>query len=178
MPQYNTKSKVDEGCNIYRNQYKETAKHFSVTKHLLCIWGGSCLKLIRHHILIWIVLYTLLSLLYRYVLYDCTNPRHRELFELLCIYAERFSGLVPITFITGFYVSNVVTRWWDQFMSLPWPDTLAMKLATNIPNGTVRFRNNFFLSQHVGCRSLCTNKLVDLSTTKASFNCRMTTIEI
>ena len=178
MPQYNTKSKVDEGCNIYRNQYKETAKHFSVTKHLLCIWGGSCLKLIRHHILIWIVLYTLLSLLYRYVLYDCTNPRHRELFELLCIYAERFSGLVPITFITGFYVSNVVTRWWDQFMSLPWPDTLAMKLATNIPNGTVRFRTIFFLSQHVGCRSLCINKLVDLSTTKASFNCRMTTIEI
>merc|ERR1712051_908726 len=142
MPQYNTKSKVDEGCNIYRNQYKETTKHFSVTKHLLCIWGGSCLKLIRHHILIWIVLYTLLSLLYRYVLYDCTNPRHREMFELLCIYAERFSGLLPITFITGFYVSNVVSRWWDQFMSLPWPDTLAMKLAANIPNGKDDYSRN------------------------------------
>ena len=150
MPQYNTKSKVDEGGNIYRNQYKETTKHFSVTKHLLCIWGGSCLKLIRHHILIWILLFTLLSLLYRYALYDCKYPRHRELFELLCIYAERFSGLVPITFITGFYVSNVVTRWWDQFMSLPWPDTLAMKLATNIPNGTVRFRNNFFYHNMLG----------------------------
>ena len=142
MPQYNTKNEVDEGHNIYRNQYKETAKHFSVTTPLLFIRGGSCLKLIRHPISIWILLFTLLSLLYRYVL--CKTSRHRELFELLCIYAERFSGLVPITFITGFYVSNVVTRWWDQFMSLPWPDTLAMKLATNIPNGAVRFRNNFF----------------------------------
>jgi hypothetical protein len=68
------------------------------------------------------------------------------MFELLCIYAERFSGLLPITFITGFYVSNVVSRWWDQFMSLPWPDTLAMKLAANIPNGMVRF-----YKKHVEC---------------------------
>ena len=138
MPQYNTKSEVAEGRNIYRNQYKETTKKFKFTQHLMFIWGGSCLKLIRHHILIWIVLYTLLSVLYRYVLYDCKNRRHKELFELVCIYAERFSGLLPITFITGFYVSNVVSRWWDQFMSLPWPDTLAMKLVTNIPDGTVR----------------------------------------
>ena len=151
MPQYNTKSKVDEGGNIYRNQYKETTKHFSVTKHLLCIWGGSCLKLIRHHILIWIVLYTLLSLLYRCVLYE-GHPSHKEMFELLCIYAERFSGLLPITFITGFYVSNVVSRWWDQFMSLPWPDTLAMKLAANIPNGTVRFYTNMLGVVYVNIR--------------------------
>ena len=144
MPQYNTKSEVEEGHNIYRNQYKETAKHFSFTKHLLFFWGGSCLKLFRHVILIWIVSYTLLSLLYRCVLctYEDEDARHREMFELLCIYAERFSGLLPITFITGFYVSNVVSRWWDQFMSLPWPDTLAMKLAANIPNGTVRFYKN------------------------------------
>ena len=29
-----------------------------------------------------------------------------------------------MTFLLGFYVSNVVKRWWDQAMSLPWPDTL------------------------------------------------------
>ena len=59
------------------------------------------------------------------------------MFEMICIYAERFSGLVPITFITGFYVTQVVSRWWDQFMSLPWPGRLALKLVTNIPNGAV-----------------------------------------
>ena len=148
MPQYNTKCEASEGRNIYRNQYKETSKQFNIGHHMLFIWGGSCLKLIRHHILIWIVLYTLLSLLYRCVLYE----EHREMFELLCIYAERFSGLLPITFITGFYVSNVVSRWWDQFMSLPWPDTLAMKLATNIPNGTVRFYKNMLGVVYVNVR--------------------------
>ena len=59
------------------------------------------------------------------------------MFELICIYAERFSGLVPITFITGFYVTVVVNRWWDQFMSLPWPDHLALKIVSFIP-GKVR----------------------------------------
>ena len=153
MPSYNTKSEVSEGRNIYRNQYKESSKQFNFGHHLLFIWGGSCIKLIRHDILIWIVSYTLLSLIYRCVLCSYEDhPRHREMFELLCIYAERFSGLLPITFITGFYVSNVVSRWWDQFMSLPWPDTLAMKLAANIPNGTVRFYKNMLVVVYLNIR--------------------------
>ncbi len=62
----------------------------------------------------------------------------RQFFEMLCVYANRFSSLIPITFLTGFYVSQVVTRWWDQFMSLPWPDRLALKLVSFCP-GTVGF---------------------------------------
>ena len=48
----------------------------------------------------------------------------------------RFKGLVPIQFLTGFYVGEVFRRFWDQFMSLPWPDRIAFKLVSNIP-GTV-----------------------------------------
>ena len=29
-----------------------------------------------------------------------------------------------MTFLLGFYVSNIVKRWWDQYKQLPWPDTL------------------------------------------------------
>ena len=29
-----------------------------------------------------------------------------------------------MTFLLGFYVSNVAQRWWEQYKSLPWPDTL------------------------------------------------------
>ena len=39
--------------------------------------------------------------------------------------------------MTGFYVANVVSRYWDQFVSLPWPDRLAFKIVTFIP-GKVR----------------------------------------
>ena len=69
------------------------------------------------------------------------NIRICQLFEIICVYAERFSGMIPITFLTGFYVSQVVNRWWDQFMSLPWPDRLALKLVCYCP-GTDDFNKN------------------------------------
>ena len=51
----------------------------------------------------------------------------------MCIYAERFSGSIPITLLTGFYVSSVVSRWWNQFMALPYPDKIALKLVAFVP---------------------------------------------
>ena len=48
-------------------------------------------------------------------------------------YSYRFKGLVPIQFLTGFYVGEVFRRFWDQFMSLPVPDRLALKLTTIVP---------------------------------------------
>ena len=45
----------------------------------------------------------------------------------------RYSEKIPVNFTTAFYVANVVARYWDQFISLPWPDRLAYKLITYIP---------------------------------------------
>ena len=131
MSYCHVKNDLDNGNNMYRNLYKGTAKNCAATRHLIFIWRGSSFKLIWQPILIWIFCYAILSVIYRNVLFDI--PRGKEMFELMCIYAERFSSLVPITFITGFYVSQVVTRWWDQFMSLPWPDHLALKIVCLIP---------------------------------------------
>ena len=71
------------------------------------------------------------NLIYRQIFYH--DPKAKQLFEMICVYAERFSRMIPITFLTGFYVSQVVNRWWDQFMSLPWPDRLALKLVSYCP---------------------------------------------
>ena len=68
---------------------------------------------------------------YRTVLFQ--NEYLRQNFELLCIYARRFSGLIPISFLTGFYVTQVVSRWWSEFLTLPWPDKIAFKLVSYIP---------------------------------------------
>ena len=46
-------------------------------------------------------------------------------------------NMIPITFLTGFYVTQVVARYWDQFMSLPWPDKIAMKLVSFIPGKVI-----------------------------------------
>ena len=45
--------------------------------------------------------------------------------------------LIPVTFLTGFYVTQVVARYWDQFMSLPWPDKIAMKIVYFIPGKVI-----------------------------------------
>ena len=49
--------------------------------------------------------------------------------------------MIPVTFLTGFYVTEVVRRYWDQFMSLPFPDELALKLVTHVP-GKVGYITN------------------------------------
>jgi len=37
-------------------------------------------------------------------------------------------------FLLGFYVSVVYTRWWNLYMSIPWPDDIAMTLRSAFPN--------------------------------------------
>ena len=111
-------------------------RNFSSLTLTFLKWKGSCFKLIWHDIAVWLLFYSILSCLYRNVFFSL--PESRQMFELVCIYADRFSSLIPITFLTGFYVSQVVSRWWDQFMSLPWPDRLALKLVSFCP-GTVNY---------------------------------------
>ena len=77
------------------------------------------------------VAYVTLQVLYKFVLIH--HETAKELFEILCIYCSRFRGMIPLTFLIGFYVSEVVRRYWDQFMSLPYPDRLALKLVSYIP---------------------------------------------
>ena len=48
--------------------------------------------------------------------------------------------MIPITFLTGFYVSEVVRRYWEQYRSLPYPDRLALKLVTYIPGKVTKLQ--------------------------------------
>ena len=124
-------SQISYGCD---SSPLMISMNHSFFRHLFGIWKASCFKLIWHEFMLWIFAYSVISALYRNVFaYD---PKSKQYFELICIYASRFGGLIPMTFLTGFYVSQVVNRWWDQFMSLPWPDRLALKLVSFCP-GTV-----------------------------------------
>ena len=133
MPQYDTKNDVHRQKNIYRNMYADTSKRFTTTIRLISKWQGSVAKLIGHTFFTWLFLYSVISLIYRNLLFLPGHEVNRQIFVLICVYANRFLNLIPITFLVGFYVSQVVSRWWDQFMSLPWPDFLALKLANFCP---------------------------------------------
>ena len=86
-----------------------------------------------HDFTIFLIAYSVTSFIYRQILVAYDFQQQRQLFELLCIYADRFSSSIPLTFLTGFYVTQVVIRWWEQFMALPWPDQTAFKLLAFVP---------------------------------------------
>uniref|UniRef100_W5LPB6 Bestrophin homolog n=1 Tax=Astyanax mexicanus TaxID=7994 RepID=W5LPB6_ASTMX len=65
---------------------------------LLLRWRGSIYKLLYREFLFFALLYSILSLVYRWVL---TDPQ-RRLFEKLSIYCDRYAEQIPVTFVLGF----------------------------------------------------------------------------
>ncbi len=52
----------------------------------------------------------------------------KKSFESLALYCNNYADLIPVTFVLGFYVSLVIQRWWEQFNSMPWPDSPCREL--------------------------------------------------
>eukprot|EP00092_Neocalanus_flemingeri_P007373 GFUD01007960.1.p1 GENE.GFUD01007960.1~~GFUD01007960.1.p1 ORF type:complete len:548 (-),score=81.86 GFUD01007960.1:485-2128(-) len=106
---------------------------------LLFLWKGSLFKQVWPDFLFFFGVYFLLSALYRLILVEYEDSK--VAYELFCVYCEKFSKVIPISFLLGFYVTQVVSRWWSQFMTLPWPDTLARYLAVYMPGTDQKSRN-------------------------------------
>ena len=56
-----------------------------------------------------------------------------RLFESVVRYFDAFLNLIPLSFVLGFYVSYVASRWWQQFLAIPWPDKSFHCIACYIP---------------------------------------------
>uniref|UniRef100_UPI0037E84F6E bestrophin-3-like n=1 Tax=Semicossyphus pulcher TaxID=241346 RepID=UPI0037E84F6E len=93
---------------------------------LLLRWKGSIYKLLYREFILFVLLYTLLSLVYRLVL----SEEQKTLFEKLSMYCDKYAEQIPVTFVLGFYVTLVVNRWWNQFVNLPWPDRLMILISS------------------------------------------------
>jgi len=106
---------------------------------LLLLWKGSLFKQIWPDFLVFFGLYFAISLVYRFILVEYEDSK--VVYELFCVYCKKYCERIPITFLLGFYVTQVVSRWWSQFMSLPWPDTLARYIAVYLPGTDTKSRN-------------------------------------
>jgi len=76
-------------------------------------------------LLLFLIVYTLLGVIYRQLM----SPAQKELFESVVKYFDAFLNLIPLSFVLGFYVSYVASRWWQQFLAIPWPDKLFHSIA-------------------------------------------------
>jgi len=110
-----------------------TVSHVGGFLKLLKLWKGSLLKGIWMDLVLYVSLLAGVSCLYRFYFMD--HEDMKKPFEILCVYCGRYSKLIPLPLLLGFYVSLVVTRWWNQFTSLAWPDKLAMNLVSYLPGG-------------------------------------------
>ncbi|XP_071549401.1 bestrophin-2-like [Panulirus ornatus] len=103
---------------------------------LLLRWRGSVYKMVWRDMMVYLILYYGLSFLYRFGL----TEDDKRIFEKVSQHCGHFRNLIPISFVLGFYVSLIVSRWWGMYLSMPWPDTLAILLATHIQGTDTRAR--------------------------------------
>lgn len=61
-----------------------------------------------------------------------TPPPSCRTFEAIVAYCNSYRDLIPLSFVLGFYVSIVMTRWWNQYTSIPWPDPIAVFVSSNV----------------------------------------------
>ncbi|CAK8672576.1 unnamed protein product [Clavelina lepadiformis] len=103
---------------------------------LLIRWKGSVYKLFYKEFVIFITLYCVVSMTYRFGM----SRNGKEYFEKLCLQFEHYTDLIPISFVLGFYVSIVVGRWWSQFENLPFPDRLMLIITSSVHGADERGR--------------------------------------
>ena len=72
------------------------------------------------------------------------NQSVSRLFESVVKYFDAFLSLIPLSFVLGFYVSYVASRWWQQFLAIPWPDKLFHTVACYIPGKALDTNCKFF----------------------------------
>ncbi|CAL4068349.1 unnamed protein product [Meganyctiphanes norvegica] len=97
---------------------------------LLFRWKGSVYRLIWPDLLCFIIIYYALSAIYRAGL----GPDEQKIFEDVVKHCAKFMNMVPLSWILGFFVGLVVNRWWAQYQSIPWPDTLSFIVHAGIPD--------------------------------------------
>ncbi|XP_055691965.1 bestrophin-4-like isoform X1 [Lutzomyia longipalpis] len=105
-----------------------TCRGFGCFLKLLLRWRGSIYKLVWLDLVAFLSAYYILSIIYRLLL----NEQQKIVFVGLVKYCGASTNLIPLSFVLGFYVSIVMTRWWNQYITIPWPDSIAVLVSANI----------------------------------------------
>ncbi|XP_048521969.1 bestrophin-4 isoform X2 [Dendroctonus ponderosae] len=96
---------------------------------LLARWKGSIYKIVWMDLLLYLATYYCLNLLY---IYGLTEQYGRRQFINIVTYFSKYGNSIPLSFVLGFYVNVVYTRWWAQYSSIPYPDNIAILIGTSI----------------------------------------------
>ncbi|XP_076360844.1 bestrophin-3-like isoform X2 [Tachypleus tridentatus] len=103
---------------------------------LLFRWRGSIWKMVYRELLVFSVSYVILTAMYRVVL----DEPNKRIFEKIVHFCSSIVDQIPLSFILGFFVTFTATRWWNQYMAIPWPDKLMNTISLYMPGTDVNSR--------------------------------------
>ncbi|VEL13347.1 unnamed protein product [Protopolystoma xenopodis] len=85
---------------------------------ILFRWQGSIWRLLWVDLLIFMIFYILITLSYRFVFVHF--PSLKLGFEGFVRYTDKIAAIAPVSFLLGFFVSTILTRWWSFVANIPW----------------------------------------------------------
>ncbi|KRX23271.1 Bestrophin-1 [Trichinella nelsoni] len=94
----------------------------STFARLLLLWRGSVYKIIYKDLLIFLLLHYTLNLVYRHAL---DSSQQRTFYQISQLFAAG-KEYIPITFVLSFFVNQIASRWWTNFLNICWPDSKMM----------------------------------------------------
>uniref|UniRef100_A0A0N5AJV9 Bestrophin homolog n=1 Tax=Syphacia muris TaxID=451379 RepID=A0A0N5AJV9_9BILA len=99
---------------------------------LLFRWKGSIWKIVYEELLVWTVLYLIVEFIYRsdYVLNDHQKMYH--IFRELALYLNTRLDYIPLTFILGFFVSSIISRWSEIFYNMGYVESQAIFVSNYV----------------------------------------------
>ncbi|KAK6104009.1 Bestrophin RFP-TM chloride channel family protein [Brugia pahangi] len=101
---------------------------FTTFGKLIFRWRGSIWKSIFNELIIWMIAYASLSVLYNFVL----SENYKRVFENICRLFTKYTDVMPITFMLGFFINIVVNRFWSSLRNIGWIDTSALYICKYI----------------------------------------------
>jgi hypothetical protein len=65
---------------------------------------------------------------------------YSRVFERIAAYCNEFASSIPVAFVLGFFTEYMVTRCWDQYITIPYPDNLALLVSAFVRGADQRAR--------------------------------------
>uniref|UniRef100_A0A0M3HZC9 Bestrophin homolog n=1 Tax=Ascaris lumbricoides TaxID=6252 RepID=A0A0M3HZC9_ASCLU len=95
---------------------------------LLFRWRGSVWKSVLFELAIWLTLYFLVSIVYRFRL----TKSQKRIFEQLVYFIDGKLDYIPLDFLLGFFVLSVLRRWNRFFDNIGYIDNIALMVAAYV----------------------------------------------
>ncbi|NWY58673.1 BEST4 protein, partial [Chionis minor] len=106
---------------------KVTNSHFRGFSELLFHWRDSIYKLLFKDLVVFVVLYAVLS-----PAAADRGGEQKRLYTKVAQYCNCSTDLISMLFVLGFYVTLIMNQWWAQYTSIPLPDQLMCVISSNI----------------------------------------------